>query len=187
LGDLDEVNLMNNLLHHLETSQRTFMAAVHGLTPDLWQRRAGPDQWSVFEVMEHVAVVEIGCHDMVTGPLFRRPCTPEQRLQVEGKDAIIADAMRDRTTRRGAPDMVMPSGRWPTPEEAMSAFTKARTGIIDFLGKETRNLRDYCAPHPSLKALDGHQWVLFMVEHADRHRDQILEIIRGGDAGGQSG
>jgi len=87
--------------------------------------------------------------------------------------------MKDRTVRRKSPDLVKPAGRWPTTSAALEAFDQARKNLMDLLSRETRNLRDYCAPHPALKALDGHQWILFMVAHTDRHREQIAELKSG--------
>jgi hypothetical protein len=84
--------------------------------------------------------------------------------------------MRDRSRRRDAPDAVRPTGRWPTPAEAIAAFDQTRTDTIRTLEKETRDLRDYCAAHPGLKMLDGYQWVLFVIAHTERHREQIAEI-----------
>ncbi len=37
-------------------------------------------------------------------------------------------------------------------------------------------LRERFAPHPFAGVLDGHQWVLTLAAHTDRHAAQIEEI-----------
>jgi hypothetical protein len=167
---------MESLLAHLESSRKSFLEEVSGLTPDQWSARSSAELWSVMDVVEHIATVEIGVFDVLRKRLFEKPCPAEFKAQTVGKDQLIVDAMKDRSARRMAPDLVKPAGRWPTPQAAVNAFDQARTDMITLLVGETRNLRDYCAPHPSLKALDGYQWVLFVVTHTDRHREQIREI-----------
>jgi hypothetical protein len=167
---------MTTLIEHLERSRQAFCEEVAGLTPDQCAVRTSGETWSILDVIEHIATVEIGVLVVFQGRLFAQPCPPEYKARTAGKDQIIVDAMKDRITRRISPDLVKPAGRWPDAVSARSAFERARQGIIDLLGKETRDLREYCAPHPSLKALDGYQWILFLATHTDRHRAQIAEL-----------
>lgn len=167
---------MQALLEHLEKSRAAFLDEVAGVDPDRCSERPSSEAWSILDVVEHIATVEIGILDVFRKRLFEKPCPPEYKAQTAGKDQIIADAMKDRINRRISPDLVKPAGRWPTAVAALVAFDHARKEMIELLGKETRDLRDYCAPHPSLKALDGHQWVIFLVTHTDRHREQIRDL-----------
>ncbi len=172
---------MQALMKHLETSRTAFLEALDGLDPPAWTAKPAPDRWSVLEVVEHIATVEIGVNELLARRLLVAPCAPEHHAQTIGKDDLIVAAMRDRMTRRKAPDLVQPAGRWPSPDQAVDAFRRARSATIELLAKETRNLRDYCAPHPSLKALDGHQWILFLATHTDRHTEQVRDL-RAADA-----
>ena len=167
------------LLEHLERSRRAFHAEVAGLSADQCSAHRSSDAWSITDVVEHIATVEIGVLEVFRTRLFERPCPPEYKAQTSGKDQFIVDAMQDRITRRISPDLVKPAGRWPDAHQALAAFDRARQGMIDLLTKETRDLRAYCAPHPALKALDGHQWILFLATHTDRHREQIRDIKEG--------
>jgi hypothetical protein len=167
---------MQTLLAHLETSRRAFVDEVAGLTPEHCAARAGDETWSIMDVVEHIATVEMGVFEVFRTRLFERTCPPEYKAQTAGKDQLVVDAMKDRATRRTSPDLVKPAGRWPTATAALEAFEQARKGLMALLGRETRDLRDYCAPHPSLKALDGHQWILFLVTHTERHREQIADL-----------
>ena len=167
---------MRTLLAHLETSRKAFVDECAGLTADQCLARPSQTTWSVLEVVEHIATVEIGILEVFRTRLFERPCPPEFKAQTAGKDQLVVDAMKDRSRRRISPDAVKPAGRWPTAAAALEAFDQARREMIQLLGRETRELRDYCAPHPALKALDGYQWILFLVAHTDRHREQIGDL-----------
>jgi hypothetical protein len=167
---------MQSLIDHLSTSRDAFLAELHGLSPVQWSFKPAPDRWSIFEVTEHVASVELGVNRLLTRQLFAEPATPEQKAQARGKDELVVAALKDRTNRMDAPESVRPTGRWPTPAEAIASFEDSRNGTIQFLRQNRLNLRDYCAPHPLLQTLDGHQWMLYTIGHVDRHREQIQEI-----------
>ena len=167
---------MQTLLAHLERSRNAFLDVVAGLSAGQAAARSSGEVWSILDVVEHIATVEIGVVEVVKTRLFVAPCPPEYKAKTAGKDALIVEAMKDRTTRRMSPDLVKPAGRWPTVAAAVDAFTRARNELIELLRHESRDLRDYCAPHPSLKSLDGHQWILFVITHTDRHREQIIEL-----------
>lgn len=167
---------MDSILSQLENNRTSFLGEIDGLTPEQWSARPAQESWSILDVVEHIATVEIGVLDVLRKRLFQQPCPPEFKVKTIGKDQLIHDAMQDRITRRIAPDLVKPAGRWPAPTAAVEAFDRARQDAISLLSTETRDLRDYCAPHPSFKALDGHQWMVFVVTHTERHREQIKEI-----------
>ena len=169
---------METLLAHLESCRDAFQAEVAGLSEEQCAARSSSEVWSILDVVEHIATVEIGVLEVFRGRLFTQPCPQEYKVQTVGKDQLIVDAMKDRITRRKSPELVKPAGRWPTAGAALAAFAQARQEMIDLLKRETRDLRDFCAPHPSFKALDGYQWILFIVTHTDRHREQIKELKR---------
>lgn len=170
---------MQSLLAHLERSRKAFLDEIAGLSAAQGTARPTAGHWSILDVVEHIATVEIGVLDVFRKRMFEHPCLPEHKVQTAGKDQLIVDAMKDRVTRRVAPDFVKPAGRWPNPAAAADAFDQARKSLIDLLSRESRNLRDFCAPHPSLKALDGYQWVLFVCTHTDRHGEQIRDMKAG--------
>jgi hypothetical protein len=90
----------------------------------------------------------------------------------------VVERLKDRSRRMEAPEFVRPTGRWPSPAGAISAFKETREQMIGSLRRITSDLRDYCFPHPLLGTLDGHQWILFVVAHLYRHLEQIDEIKR---------
>lgn len=170
---MGEVDTLIDLLDH---SRASFDRAVTGLMPAQWTFKPGPSRWSIFEVTEHVATVETGTARLMSGRLFAVPATEQQKAETRGKDELVVKAMKDRGRPMEAPELVRPSGRWPSPAGAVAAFQESRDRIIALLSRLPGNLRDYCAPHPMLGTLDGYQWVLFTATHLDRHIEQIAEI-----------
>ena len=167
---------VDTLIDLLKSSRDVFDHSLSGLMPAQWTFKPGPARWSIFEVTEHVATVESGTAQLMSGRLFARPATDQQKAEIRGKDELIVKAMKDRGRPMEAPEFVRPSGRWPSPAGAVAAFQESRDRMVALLSRLPGNLRDYCAPHPMLGTLDGYQWVLFAVKHLDRHIEQIEEI-----------
>jgi hypothetical protein len=167
---------MQHLIEHIVTSRQEFLEPLHGLSPSQWSFRAGPERWSTLEVLEHVTTVDGGIYQLYSTRLFTQPATPEQKAQARGKDDLVIESLRDRKKRMEAPAFALPRGRWPAPAEAVATFTDTREKMVTLLATFKGDLRDYCAPHPLLQTLDAYQWVLFMIAHGNRHREQIREI-----------
>lgn len=164
------------LAGELRATARQFLDSFAGVTPEQWSFRPAPGRWSIAETAEHVTVVELSVHRLLTTRLLNLPAAPEQRAEMKGKDMMVTTTMFDRSERRPAPESVLPTGRWPDAGSLVQAFTAARDETIGWLEKVEVDLRGYCAPHPVLGLLDGKQWALFMAAHAERHARQILEV-----------
>jgi transposase len=167
---------VDELVALLRKTGDAFDHALTGLMPAQWTFKPAPTRWSIFEVTEHVATVETGAAQLVSGRLIARPATEQQKAEARGKDVTIVQTMKDRGRPMEAPEFVRPSGRWPSPAAAVAAFQESREKMIALLERLGGNLRDYCAPHPILGTLDGYQWMLFVGSHLDRHTEQIAEI-----------
>ncbi|MEP7326606.1 MAG: DinB family protein [Gemmatimonadota bacterium] len=167
---------VETLIELLTGTRDTFDHALAGLSPAQWTFKPGPTRWSIFEVTEHVATVESDAVQMVSGRLLAHPATEPQKAEVRGKDELILRAMKDRSRPREAPELLRPSGRWPSPAAAVAAFQESRERMLALLNRLPGHLRDYCAPHPILGMLDGYQWMLFVGTHLGRHTEQLAEI-----------
>jgi hypothetical protein len=84
------------LVQLLTSSRDQVLAESEKLTDAQWSFKAGPDRWSVGEVVEHLALAEpllFGMEQKVmTGP----PATPEQKAAASGKDDMILKMVADR-------------------------------------------------------------------------------------------
>ena len=163
------------LLEGLETSAATFTASLLGLSPAQFHFKPGLDRWSVAETAEHVIVAETGSGKLIRGKLVREQATPELIEAARDGFAKVDRRLLKRDTPFPAPDFVMPTGRWPTPEAMIAVFEESRRATIDFLKATQLDLTRFVAPHPALGPLNGEGWLLFLIRHAVRHIEQIDE------------
>jgi hypothetical protein len=89
-------------------------------------------------------------------------------------DAAILARTADRSVRIQAPERGLPTGRWGTPG-SLEQLLSARGKVIDF-ARSADYLRDRVQQHPVLGLLDGHQWLLAVGAHTERHTKQIREV-----------
>ena len=90
-------------------------------------------------------------------------------------DEKVVKMVTDRSFKAKAPEPLIPSGQFATPEEIIAAFQRSREKTIAF-AKSRDDLREHAAPHPVLKEMDAYQWLLFLSGHTMRHTAQIQEV-----------
>lgn len=164
------------LVQDLEQTRRAFVTSVQGLSDAQLRFRPAPDRWSIAEVAEHIALSEERIFGMITEKVMRAPAPPELRPQTPSDDERVLKAVLDRGTRRQAPEMLKPTGSFPTTAAAVAAFTQGRDRTVSFVQTTKDDLRAHGGPHPALKLLDGYQWLLLLSGHSARHTAQIEEI-----------
>ena len=80
----------------------------------------------------------------------------------------------DRTTKVQAPEPLVPTNRFGSPDGSIKHFVESRATTTNFL-KTTTGLRDHVADSP-LGKLDGYEFVLLIAAHSERHTKQINEV-----------
>lgn len=163
-----------DLLEWLERGRRTFRDAVAGLTEHEAARVPGEGRWSVRDCAEHVAVVEEYLYQRL---LEGRP-DPAAAIP-PGREALIRARAADRSRKVPAPEAAVPSGRYPTLDEALAAFEKARARTVKFVETCEGDLRAKVTVHPILKAVNCHETLCMMAAHPERHAKQVAEIRAG--------
>ena len=161
-------------LSYLESTRQGVLDATKGLSPAQWNFKAGPDRWSIAQVTEHIAAAEDYLRGMVTEKVMSAPARPAGE-DVAAIDDMVIKMIPDRTTKRQAPEPLVPSNRFGSAEGSLKHFLEARTATEDFL-KKTPDLRDHAVDSPLGKKLDAYEWVLFISAHSERHTKQILEV-----------
>ncbi len=164
------------LANELVVSGQHFVEAMAGLARDQWSFKPAPENWSILETAEHIALVEHGIARLLTTKLAELPLSEEQRVGLKARDALVTAAMFDRNTKLTAPERVSPTSRYSDPAEAVAVFEGERAAILAWLAATELDLRAYGAPHPRLGLLDGKQWILFSAAHCARHTHQIIDL-----------
>jgi uncharacterized damage-inducible protein DinB len=161
---------------YLAETRERLLRMAHGLSPAQLQFKPGPDRWSVAECLEHIVVVETGVLRLIEGALQKPASSFKSSAEL---DARLQRAP-DRTVRVKAPDILVPTGRWPH-DQLLREFETARKGTAEFAATTNAELRLHTFPHPLLGELDCYQWLLLIAAHGERHRAQAEEVMA--DAG----
>lgn len=162
-------------LQYLENTKKGVLDAVKGLSEAQWNFKPGPDRWSIAQVMEHIAAAEDYIRGMDQEKVMTTPAAPASadRDAKKTDDAVIA-RIPDRSQKVQAPEPLVPTNRFASPDGSLKHFLESRTKTEEFL-KTTPGLRDHVADSPMGK-LDGYEFVLLIAAHSERHTKQILEV-----------
>ncbi len=160
-------------LLYLETTKKNVLEATKGLSEAQWNFKAAPDRWSVAQVMEHIAAAEDFIRGIVKEKVMMAPAGEAGRDVKKTDEAVLA-TVPDRTNKVQAPEPLVPSNRFGSPEGSIKHFEESRAATEDFL-KTTAGLRDHVTDSP-LGKLDGYEFVLFIAAHSERHTKQINEV-----------
>ncbi len=160
-------------LQYLETTKKNVLEATKGLSEAQWNFKSAPDRWSVAQVMEHIAAAEDFIRGMLKEKVMTAPAGDTGR-DVKKADEAVLMMVPDRTTKAQAPEPLVPTNRFGSPEGSLKHFVETRAATEDFL-KTTTGLRDHVTDSP-LGKLDGYEFVLFIAAHSERHTKQINEV-----------
>ncbi len=160
-------------LQYLETTKKNVLEATKGLSEAQWNFKPAPERWSVAQVMEHIAAAEDFIRDLVKQQLMAAPAGEAGRDVKKSDDAVLA-MVPDRTNKVQAPEPLVPTNRFGTPEGSIKHFVESRTTTEEFL-KSASGLRDHVMDSPMGK-LDGYEFVLLIAAHSERHLKQINEV-----------
>ena len=159
---------------YLEKTRAGVLAATTGLSEAQWKFKAAPARWSVAETLEHIASSEDMLMGIVKDQVMKAPPRPAGE-DVKAIDDFVLTAIPDRTQKAKAPEPLVPTNRYGSPDDARTHFASSRAATVAFL-QATPGLRDHAIDSPLGKKLDGYQWLLFIAAHSERHTQQIEEV-----------
>jgi DinB superfamily len=160
-------------LQYLESTKKAVLEATKGLSDAQWNFKPAPERWSIAQVMEHIAAAEDFIRTADKDQIMKAPAGAPDRDVKKTDDAVLA-MVPDRTNKVQAPDPLVPTNRFGSPEASIKHFVESRAITEDFL-KSTPGLRDHVADSP-LGKLDGYEFILLIAAHSERHTKQILEV-----------
>jgi hypothetical protein len=160
-------------LQYLETTKKNVLEATKGLSEAQWNFKPAPDRWSVGQVMEHIAAAEDFLRTLDKEKVMMAPAGDAARDWKKTDEGVMA-MVPDRTNKLQAPEPLVPTNRFGSPEGSIKHFVESRATTEDFL-KTTPGLRDHVLDSPMGK-LDGYEFVLLIAAHSERHTKQINEV-----------
>jgi hypothetical protein len=160
-------------LQYLESTKKNIEEATKGLSEAQWNFKPGPDRWSVAQVMEHIAAAEDFLRGLIQEQVMKAPADPSRDLK-KTDDAVLA-MVPDRSHKAQAPEPLVPTNRFGSPDGSMKHFVESRATTEQYL-KTTNGLRDHAIDSPLGMKLDGYEFVLLIAAHSERHTKQIMEV-----------
>jgi DinB family protein len=161
-------------LQYLESTKKNVLEATKALSEAQWNFKPAPDRWSVAQVMEHIAAAEDFIRDnLLKEKVMVSPSVPPGRDVKKTDEAVVA-MVPDRTHKAQAPEPLVPSNRFGSPDGSVKHFVESRATTEQFL-ETTTGLRDHVMDGPVGK-MDGYEFVLFIAAHCERHTKQINEV-----------
>lgn len=161
------------LVAQLQRTEARFLKSVEGLSEAQWTFKPAPDRWSIAECAEHISASE----PMIRGFASEALKTPlnAEMLPKAKKDEQILTGIVDRSKKFKAPEPLVPTDRFGSPQAAVESFRKERAATIQ-LASGNGDLRALGAEHPFLGPLDAYGFFLFLSAHSERHTLQIEEV-----------
>jgi hypothetical protein len=159
---------------YLESTKQAVLDATKGLSEAQWNFKPAPDRWSVAQVVEHIGAAEDMLRGMVVDQVMKAPPRPAG-ADVAALDKMVVTAIPDRTNKLKAPEPLVPTNRYGSPEGSLKHFEETRQQTMEFLNSHD-DLRAHAADSPMGNKLDGYEWVMFIAAHSERHTKQINEV-----------
>ena len=169
---------LSESLATLADARRALRTAVDAVPEPRRGERPAPDRWSVSEILEHLSLVEKRFTAIIAlriGEARAAGLGPEDRAR-EPLPPNLQQMLRDRASRRTAPEAVQPSGKvddaaaWTELERVrgeLRATVEAAEGLA---------LSGVTHQHPVFGTLNVYQLMDFIAGHEVRHAGQIQGI-----------
>lgn len=104
---------------------------------------------------------------------------PNWEEETVGKESLLKEKVLDRSTKRDAPNAVLPAGDIDQ-IRALRVFREHREISLRFALDTAKPLKAHTADHrrPLYGTLNAYQWLLFIAYHTHRHVEQIADAKR---------
>jgi hypothetical protein len=135
----------DNAVEYLEQTKKGVLEATKGLSPAQWNFKPAPDRWSIAECTEHIAASEDYIRGTIVEKVMVSPAAP-------GRDVLKIDegiraGVPDRSVKRQAPEPLVPTNRFGSPQGSLDHFVESRAKTEEFV-KSTAGLRDHAFDSP---------------------------------------
>lgn len=164
---------MNKILARLDSIHEKLLGTVGSLEPEIYSKRPSQSEWSVAEIMHHLALVEARVIKELEAALARQP----QRLGILRR-LIPTYIVAVRLVKVKAPGPMNPKDS-PARDEAIANSDRIRSSLkklCDDYGKD--RLNQVVFKHPFLGEISGVATVSFLGYHEQRHHKQIREVLK---------
>lgn len=159
----------------LQRTKNLLEKEFSALTDEQLKFRPAPDKWSIAEIVEHIALAENGIIQ-VTQSALKGPADSLKRSQITVTDLDIKNRLTNRATKVQSPEIIKPTGKFPSAAVAYQAFASRRVATIEYIATTDDDLLHHFWQHPATGIIDLYQTILLIAAHSERHILQIMEV-----------
>lgn len=164
-------NEKQEILRLLAEGSDALQAALSGVDEELARRKPAPENWSIGECMEHLALAEAG---LLARLREAKACNESH--EDRARETKFEGLALNRARRIEAPETVLPARDAATLAQAVDHFQAVRTETVRFVEEFSGALRWSLTTHPLItKAVNCYEMLLLMALHPKRHALQIQE------------
>ena len=164
---------MKKVLQRLDSVHQKLLDVVLPLEASLYSQQPAEGEWSVGEIVHHLALVEERVIKELEGAIARAP----QRVGFFRR-LIPTSIVSSRLIRVKAPKAVKPRDA-PAKELGIQNLDRARSALKTLCANHGNDrFRQLIFKHPFLGDLDGVATISFLGYHEQRHYKQIREVLR---------
>ncbi|HRH60365.1 MAG TPA: DinB family protein [Chitinophagaceae bacterium] len=164
----------------LQRTKNLLEKELKGLNDEQLKFKPAPDKWSIAEVVEHIALAENGIFQ-ITQATLKAPADSLKRKEIKVTEADIKQRLTNRTTKVQSPEIIKPTGQFPSATAAYQAFTNRREATIQYISTTNDDLLNHFWQHPATGTIDLYQTILLIAAHSERHILQIIEVKSDGN------
>ena len=163
---------LDSIRTNLDKAQTAFLYAAESVPAEEWKTSPGEGRWSAAELVAHLMMVERA----VIGKADRVAKKPPKHVSLLKRIHIPMALVESRWIRRKAPAPVEPE-MLRDKDGMLAELCTVRERSLAFLEEtRSRNMGEYCWPHPALGTLNVYEWLQFIASHEVRHTKQMREI-----------
>lgn len=158
------------MVKNLEEIRQKLINEISLLSTDELNEKPDPDNWSINQVCQHIALAEKSFAKAIRYGL-KQADNPMSELK-------SIHVLSDRTKKVKAPEIVIPSEERLDLRQIIGLLKESRKFFLEVLNsvEDTAALSKKTVVHPLFGALPLQQWAELVPLHEDRHIDQIKEI-----------
>ena len=164
--------------NYLEESKMEIFTTISTLSPEQWKFKSDEESWSVAGICEHLLIAEKSTYNLVTAKIITDEANRsiEEGQKVTNEEVIAKILDRSPEARVKTPAPFEPKDMIETPQDFIQAFTAAREKNQNYLKQTKDDLNGYYYDGPAGRT-SGYQWFIILGAHAQRHLDQIQEVM----------
>lgn len=131
-------------------------------------------KWSLMEILEHVCTVDRVCMAIVSRPSDHRA----EKKEMVGDERLKHVMVSRRDIKVDSPDILKPKGALKDIATFEEVFTGQREQLKQQLKEGTIIPDNRVNKHPFIGEMTYVDWLYFMLRHAERHLEQIKDIVK---------